>query len=426
MANASLVAASGMTSCQTSLGAHAENIANKDVDNFKNKIPVTVVAGGGYLRNKAFSPNGSLCNVIQNVQEQGILRPTANNLDLAIVGNGMFVYSGGTPTNGIVPSESIVFGRGGRHSPDQLGYLQHVTGQYLMGWPVDDQGNVLPGINTSTVDSLEPIRVSSGAGFAKGTTAINLQANIPAVDPNGNTYTTQVDCYDDLGRRYQVNFNWTRVGVGHLELTVTCPDAVSVRQDSIAGADFTTTPITIMMDNNGNPQTFDGGLVPPRLFLETAGTNNITVDLGLGAVGANNGVTSIGDKYNVPLIYQDGKPYGNFSAISIDSDGNVSAFFDNGLNLKIYKLAMAGFKAPDQLEPVGNFYTPTGASGTYALSSAGQSGFGTIEAGAVESSTVDIAQEFIAVLSDQQGFSANTKIVKIDNDMMTELLSVIR
>lgn len=426
MANASLVAASGMTSCQTSLGSHAENIANKDVDNFKKKIPVMIFAGGGYLRNKAFSPRGSLCNVIQNVQEQGILRPTENNLDLAIVGNGMFVYGNGTPKNGSIPSDSILFGRGGRHTPDQLGYLQHITGQYLMGWPVDEQGNILPSINTSSVDSLEPIRVSSGAGFAKGTEEINLQANIPVVDPNGNTYTTKIDCYDDLGRRYQVSFNWTRVAVGHLELTVTCPDAVSVKQDDGTGADFTTTPMTILMDGNGNPQSFDGALVPPKLFLETVGTNNISINLGLGTVGSNNGITSIGNKYNVPLAYQDGKPYGNFSAISIDPDGNVSAFFDNGLNLKIYKLAMASFKAPDQLALTGNFYTPTAESGTYTLESAGKSGLGTIESGVVESSTVDIAQEFIAVLSDQQGFSANTKIVKIDNDMMTELLSIIR
>lgn len=427
--SASSVAASGMQGFRNSLAAHSENVANASTDCFKKKIPVMLFAGGGYLRNRTFSPTGSMCQVIQNIAEQGILRPTENGLDMAVIGNGMFVYSGSSvldPSAASADPQSFLYARGGRHSPDKLGYLQHIDGKYVMGWPVDDQGNVLPTINTSTVDSLEPIRVSKIGGFAKSTSNIDLQVNIPAVDPGGNTYETKVDAYDSLGRKYQVAFNWTRTAVGHLELTVTCPDAVSVHQNDLAGADFTTTPLTILMDGNGKPLTFDGGTVPPKLFLEINGSNNLTIDLGLGSIGGDDGLTSIGNQYAAPVIYQDGKPYGNFSDVSIGSDGLVSAFFDNGLSVPIYQIAMVNFQAINRLEPKGSFYIPTSESGNYVLSTPGKAGFGSIQASAVESSTTDIASEFIGVISDQQAFSANSKIVKTDKDMMDDLLALIR
>src|SRR5262249_27766557 len=81
----------------------------------------------------------------------------------------------------------------------------------------------------------------------------------------------------------------------------------------------------------------------------------------------------------------------------------VTANFDNGLKQAIYLVPIATFPNPDGLAPQsGNVYLQTNESGSFLLRQAGTGAAGQIAPSSLESSTVDIAQEFSNLIVTQR------------------------
>jgi flagellar hook protein FlgE len=86
---------------------------------------------------------------------------------------------------------------------------------------------------------------------------------------------------------------------------------------------------------------------------------------------------------------------------------------------------MATFLNTDDLEAMsGNAYRSTNASGSATYTTAGNDGAGTIKVSALESSNVDIANEFTTMIQTQQVYSANAKVVSAVNSMMQTLIQM--
>jgi flagellar hook protein FlgE len=137
------------------------------------------------------------------------------------------------------------------------------------------------------------------------------------------------------------------------------------------------------------------------------------------------GFTQFSGEYNVVASNQNGAELGLRTGISIDSDGFVTAQFSNGQSSKIFKLALATFANTNGLnELTGNVFRQSDQSGDYNLREAGKGSAGTIAGGALESSNVDLADEFSKMIVTQRAYSANTKVISTADQMTQELLQL--
>lgn len=118
---------------------------------------------------------------------------------------------------------------------------------------------------------------------------------------------------------------------------------------------------------------------------------------------------------------------GILNSISIDSEGRVIGYYTNGQSREDAVLAIAIFNNPGGLNKVGNnLYQPSTNSGYPVYGRAGVGGRGTIIAGALEMSNVDLAKEFTDMIVAQRGFQANSRIITVADEMLQELVNLKR
>jgi flagellar hook-basal body protein len=81
-------------------------------------------------------------------------------------------------------------------------------------------------------------------------------------------------------------------------------------------------------------------------------------------------------------------------------------------------LSLANFNDVDDLDPLGSTrFGVSAESGTAQTGTAGQNGLGSVLAGTLELSTVDLAHEFVSLLSLQRAFQVNSRVVTTADQM---------
>lgn len=173
-------------------------------------------------------------------------------------------------------------------------------------------------------------------------------------------------------------------------------------------------------------------------FVSSSG-NSLTIDrLATGALNPQSinlnftdqfgAVTALTDvRSQVSSISQDGTPIGTLEDFSVSEDGRIVGVFSNSLLRDLGRIPLAMFSNNEGLlETGGNLYTNTSNSGTPQIVNPGSGGSGRVVGRAVELSNVDLAEEFINLISAQTGFSANSRIISASDQLIQELLSVVR
>lgn len=123
---------------------------------------------------------------------------------------------------------------------------------------------------------------------------------------------------------------------------------------------------------------------------------------------------------------QDGFGTGTLVKLNIDETGNVIGNFSNGTPRKLMQLALAKFTNPGSLTKAGNnMFSQSGNSGPPTIGTVG-SGVGNIFTNALELSNVDLAQEFVKMITTQRGFSANSKTITTTDEMLAEIINLKR
>jgi flagellar hook protein FlgE len=121
----------------------------------------------------------------------------------------------------------------------------------------------------------------------------------------------------------------------------------------------------------------------------------------------------------------DGNPV-RLQSFSIGENGAVTGVY-GGTPVIVAQIAMASFSNPAGLVAMGDGHFRAGpAAGTPTLGAAGDAGIGTLAAGALEMSNVDLAQEFTNMMIAQRAFQANTRVITSANDMLQELVNLKR
>jgi flagellar hook protein FlgE len=120
-------------------------------------------------------------------------------------------------------------------------------------------------------------------------------------------------------------------------------------------------------------------------------------------------------------------PTSQLRSFAIGNDGKLNAVYANGTALVVGQLAVATFSNPAGLVARGDGHFNSGpASGTAQLGAAGTGGSGTLAAGALEMSNVDLALEFTNMMIAQRAFQASSKVISASDEMMQDLVNLKR
>jgi len=147
----------------------------------------------------------------------------------------------------------------------------------------------------------------------------------------------------------------------------------------------------------------------------------------LGNTSQSDGMTQLGGNYQLSYSTQNGAKFGNFSGVSVGTDGVVTALFDNGVRRPVFQIPVATFTNVNGMESLtGNTWIETDVSGSYTLRTANQAGAGTVQSASLEASTVDIGTEFTTMIVTQRAYSAAAKIITTADQMLDELVQIKR
>lgn len=315
----------------------------------------------------------------------------------------------------------------------------------------------LPAITGST---FEPITVDvSGATSNNQTTSISASANGSPNLANSSinaTHSVDIQIFDSLGVPYNLSLAFVKTGVSattpatatwsvHLKSLTrasdgqplpgapTRPDDPGTWGPAIGTMTFGPDGTLVATSNQPFPSAGD----KVSLSLDLSGyplsngamwnTDGSALTIDLGKAKDNAGMTQWDSEYVARRSEQDGVKFGQYQGVTIGEDGIVTAVFDNGESLAIYKIPLATFPNPNGLEArSGNVFIETNRSGSYYLREAKTGGAGAVQGGALEASTVDLAAEFTNMIITQRAYSASAKIITTADEMLDELVRIKR
>jgi flagellar hook protein FlgE len=118
---------------------------------------------------------------------------------------------------------------------------------------------------------------------------------------------------------------------------------------------------------------------------------------------------------------------GGFNGIAIDKNGIITGLNDKNERCYIGILAMAKFTNQQGLEKEGgSLFSETSNSGVAVFAAARSSGYGSMDAGGLEMSNVDLSAEFTDMIVTQRGFQANSRVITTSDTLLEELINLKR
>ena len=122
---------------------------------------------------------------------------------------------------------------------------------------------------------------------------------------------------------------------------------------------------------------------------------------------------------------QDGNSKGDIMSISVSESGVIKASYTNGRVKDIARLAVANFKDKEMLVRKGSWlYVPNLQTYTPVIMPGGV--ISRIRSGMLEMSNVDIANEFIKLITAQRSYQANAKVITTDDQILQETMNIKR
>ncbi len=432
-------AVSGLAAQSQAFTDISNNIANSQTVGYK----ATDTDFSDYVLNSTASQiSGTVvASTASENSAQGTITSSSNALALAISGNGFFNVS---EANGASTGTSQSFQpndyytRNGDFTENSSGYLVNSSNEYLKGYMVDSSGN----LNTS---SLQTINVANVAFRPSETGTITYAASLPGATAaasgtpaaGSTTPTSQSQTiYDASGAAHTVDFNWSYSQASNAwnvsasvdgastpsasaQVTFNAAGQIaSVAQQTNVGS----TPATYGAANTTTDSTASFS-IPTTLD----GTSQaMTVDL--GTIGSSSGTTMATDANgagSAATISTDSVTSGNYTGITMTSDGSIMATFDNNKTQLVGKVPLATFADANGLTSQdGEAYTATSASGAAANNLAGSNGAGNLETSSVESSTTNLDSDLTKLITAQNAYGANAKVVTTANEMLQTVLAM--
>ena len=402
---------SGLSANATAMTVIGDNIANVNTTAFKSNR-----AHFANILSTSLGGEAATANVGRGVEfwgataqwTQGSLENSSSPTDLAINGKGFFMVQD--------PNGLRYYTRAGNFVFDKQGYLVNPDGYRLQGYQLDTDGNI--GSITSIYIPGERVAPPRATGN------FNFDINLSSTAVAGDSYTTAQTFYDSLGNAIPVTFTFTRQAADRTW-------SVSASIPATAGSGVTIdggASLTIVFDENG-AMTSPAADVPLTLTLTNgaASPQVVTWDLYNPTGGSFGDITGYASASGTTFQYQDGYPPGMLRGISIDESGIVTAAYSNGEMTPMFQLALVDFPSYDGLTKMGkNLYAESLDSGQALIGTAGTGRLGSVAPSSLEMSNVDLAEEFVKMITTQRAFQANSRVITSSDEILQELINIKR
>lgn len=265
--------------------------------------------------------------------------------------------------------------------------------------------------NYGSANDLLNVMISSDGAIARPFAITKSQS------ANGESGFTPFMVYDSLGNEINVNMTFVLESVATTGNTwrwyAESPDDTDVSRVVGSG--------TMTFDTNGTFLNRSNDLV-------VIDRDNTGTQTPLSIAPNLEQITQLAsDTSEVALTRQDGAPEGTLNEYAIGGNGIVSGIFTNGLVADLAQISLATFSNNQGLFAIGdNMFSPGPNAGSPQIGSPGSFGSGTLVSGSLEQSNVDLANEFVNLIVTQTGYTANSRVISTSNNMLSELLNIIR
>ncbi|PGC67737.1 flagellar hook protein FlgE [Bacillus toyonensis] len=397
----------GMNATQNALSVTSNNIANAQTVGYKKQKAmfddllynnsIGAKGDGKYAgTNPKSIGNGVKMSGTVTDYSDGTITLTGGKTQAAMEGNGFFVVGDSKGGN-------MEFTRKGTFGISSDYYITNTEGQYVFAYPANEAtGEVdlsgIPGpLQIPMGTAIGGIRTSKGT--IKGnipTGEKQITQDLPVYDNAGNTWTMRVEFKQTSEHNYTYK--------------------VQMRNDSKKETEFKDVQgaggnMTFDAVGNPNPKEqsanipFDGG----SINLDLSHLTNHPTDKTLS-------VTDV-----------DGRAAATVKDCFIADGGYVMVKYSDGSMKSAGQLAVAMFPNEGGLMKTGNGnYTATNTTGILALGASGQNGAGKVRGGAQEGANVDLSVEFVDLMLYQRGFQGNAKVIKVSDEVLNEVVNLIR
>jgi flagellar hook protein FlgE len=379
---------------------------------------------------------------------QGAIQNASVGTFMAINGDGFFVvekpasFADGQPTF----EGGELYTRRGDFQLDKNGFLVNGAGYYLLGNLVDPttgnmignvpqivklQNDLLPAQSTTQIQyhaNLPSYPLTSAHDTAVPGSELLAAATLTAGNVTGANETTflnqsisggAVTSYDALGAPVNVQLRWGK--------TNSVANGGNDTWNLFYQTNSTATGAQVAWQNVGVNYVFGpGGQLNPPISSLTI--SNLTVDgISLGSVDLvhGTGITQFADtkgSVQVNQLEQNGFAAGTLQSVSVSDKGHIVGSYSNGRSIDLAEITLAKFNGSDFLKRLdGGAFEQTDESGPAIFGAAGK-----ILGASLEGSNADVADEFTKLIVTQQAYSANTKVITTGNQMVQDLLNMLR
>lgn len=328
--------------------------------------------------------------------------------------NGDGIDVRGSLSNGTEFADTFVYGTDGTTLADFKNFIQGLIPDAVV--TLDQLGNITVTAN-ETGEAAFSIEIEDTPGNTSGAGDYSdIQFNITQDGTDPDKVNSAITVYDKNGTPHVVEFVFERVDNSEWKLTVNLPDSDGTVIDGEVG--------DIRFDNNGLLLNAGGpGDQDPNIEIAFA-TGAQTIELDLGKAGDIAGLTHFGGPGSAQAVDQDGFPSGTLADVIVSDAGVVTGLYTNGQTEDFGTIAVANFANAAGLRREGqNLFADTANSGA-ALIGSGATG-GRIQAGILETSNVDLAEEFVRLIEAQRGYQASARVIRSSEELLQSLLQNI-
>ncbi len=415
MMTALSTALTGLDAASTAVSIVGNNLANLNTTGYKNEsVQFSDIMSQALGSGSTATQIGLGVGPAQAVTSysQGSIQQTSGAYDAAIDGGGFFVVQD--------QNNQQLFTRDGAFSLNSAGDLVTASGDAVQGWN-------MTGGTVNTNSPTTSIVVPEGGTMAPVPTAnmsltVNLDSAATVGDSSG-TYSTPIQVVDSQGGTHTLTATFTMTAANAWSYAITVPAA-----DLKTGGTTSLATGTLTFDGTGQLTSPDAKTSPIAVKLGglADGASDMTVNWNLYN-GTQGLLTQFSQASSVSAATQDGIQAGQVDSVTLANGGLIVAKYSNGQQITVGQVALAGIANPETLVGVGgNNLQATAATAVPAIGAAGTGGRGQIMGGSLESSTVDVATQFTNLISFERTYQANSRMITTSDQMLQDLIGLIR
>lgn len=305
---------------------------------------------------------------------------------------------------------------------DVMSQIQFSLGATSTAGDINDLGQMVITGEPGTANAISNIAVSQqGMENEALASGFDFDPTQDAIDQK--TFTMATVTYDSLGNQHNISFEFEKEpGLNEWRWSSSMDGG-----EEITGGGSG----TVSFNTNGSISnfTYDGGATGITFNPNVGGAEGadmVTMTVDYGEVGALTGLTQFAGNGSLQGI-ADGYGTGSLVDFNIDQSGTITGIFSNDTMRNLGRIAMATFSNSDGLmREANNTYRRSGNSGQPVETFAGMGNGITLVPGALETSNVDLAKEFTNLVVAQRAFQANSRVITTADQVMQELVNLVR